>query len=150
MSNDELTVLSDDLDHHILSKFSRNRIYAEFEQFSQSLLKDISQVPHEELSELKTKLRNTCDKYSQSHASYKYEKIFEQLSNNRHVCIIKKDKGWGVIEIQSKCLELLKITKQFEERNSTVHSLGKVYGTSELHKLPINGVVHDFLIRPRV
>lgn len=93
MSNDELTVLSDDLDRHILSKFSRNRIYAEFEQFSQSLLKDISQVPHEELSELKTKLRNTCDKYSQSHASYKYEKIIEQLSNNRHVCIIKKDKG---------------------------------------------------------
>lgn len=54
------------------------------------------------------------------------------------------------IEIQSKCLELLKITKQFEERNSTVHSLGKVYGAAELHKLPINGVVHDFLIRPRV
>ena len=47
LSNDELTALSYGLDHHIPSKFNCNRIYTEFEQFYQSLLKDISHVPYE-------------------------------------------------------------------------------------------------------
>ena len=38
---------------------------------------DISHVPDEDLSHLKTKLRNTCDKYSQTHITYKYKKIIE-------------------------------------------------------------------------
>ena len=77
MSNDELTALSYGLDHHISSKVNRNRIYTEFEQFYQSLLKDISHVPDEDLSHLKTKLRNTCDKYSQICIPYKYKKTIE-------------------------------------------------------------------------
>ena len=56
--NDELTALSYGLDHRIPSKVNRNRIYTEFQQFYQSLLKDISHVPDEDLSRLKTKLRN--------------------------------------------------------------------------------------------
>ena len=59
LSNDELTALSYGLDHHIPSKINRNRIYTEFEQFYQSVLKDKSHVPDEDLSHLKTKLRNT-------------------------------------------------------------------------------------------
>ena len=61
LSNEELTALSYGLDHHIPSKVNRNRIYTEFEQFYQSLLKDISHVPDEDLSHLKTKLRHTYD-----------------------------------------------------------------------------------------
>ena len=75
--NDELTALSYGLDHHISSKVNPNRIYTEFEQFYQSLLKDISHVPDEDLSHLKTKLRNTCDKYSHICIPYKYKKIIE-------------------------------------------------------------------------
>ena len=33
--------------------------------------------PDEKLSHLKTKLRNTCDKYSQIHVPYKYKKVIE-------------------------------------------------------------------------
>ena len=77
LSNEELTALSYGLDHHIPSKVNRSRIYTEFEQFYQSLLKDISHVPDEDLSHLKTKLRNTCDKYSHICIPYKYKKIIE-------------------------------------------------------------------------
>ena len=77
MFSDELTALLYGLDHHISSMFNPNRIYTEFEQFYQSLLKDISHVPDEDLSHLKTKLRNTCDKYSQICIPYKYKKIIE-------------------------------------------------------------------------
>ena len=61
LSNEELTALSYGLDHHIPSKVNRSRIYTEFEQFYQSLLKDISHVPDEDQSHLKTKLRHTYD-----------------------------------------------------------------------------------------
>ena len=61
LSNNELTALLYGLDHHISSKVNGNRIYTEFEQFYQSLVKDIPHLPYEDLSHLKTKLRNTCD-----------------------------------------------------------------------------------------
>ena len=137
--NDELTALSYGLDHRIPSKVNRNRIYTEFQQFYQSLLKDISHVPDEDLSRLKTKLRNTCDKYSQIYTPYKCKKIIEQLSNNRNICIMRQDKGRGMVIIDkskytTKCLELLQAnkfsklkhdpTKSFE--NKIQHTLKKL------------------------
>ena len=153
-----------------------------FEQFCQSLLKDISHVPEEDLSHLKTKLRNTCDKHSQIYLPHKYKKIIEQLSNNRNICIMKQDKERGVVIIdKSKCtVECLKLlqrnqfsklkhdpTKSLENKiQRTLRKLkrrlptqqcyqlyltgsfpGKFYGTAKLHKLPINGTVHDLPIR---
>ena len=116
LSNHELTALSCGLDHHIPSKVNGKRIYTEFEQFYQSLVKDIPLVPHEDLSHLKTKLRNTSDKYSQIYIPYKYKKIIEQLSNNRNICIMRQDKGRDVVTIdqsnyRAKCLELLQTNK---------------------------------------
>ena len=49
-------ILSYRLDHHIPCKFNNNRIHTEFEQFNQSILKDISHIPERDLSCLKTKL----------------------------------------------------------------------------------------------
>ena len=137
--NDELTALSYGLDHRIPSKVNCNRIYTEFQQFYQSLLKDISHVPDEDLSRLKTKLRNTCDKYSQIYIPYKCKKIIEQLSDNRNICIMRQDKGRGMVIIDkskytTKCLELLQAnkfsklkhdpTKSFE--NKIQHTLKKL------------------------
>ena len=53
-------------------------------------------MPHEDLSYLKVKLKDTCDKYSQIYVQYKYKKIIEQLSNN---CIMRQEKGRGVVII---------------------------------------------------
>ena len=111
LSNDELTALLYGLDHHIPFKVNGHKIYTEFQQFYQWLLKDISHVRDEDLSHLKKKLRNICDKYSQIYIPYNYKKIIEQLSNNCNICIMRQDKGWGVVIIDkskytAKYLEL--------------------------------------------
>ena len=51
------------LDHHILTNINKHSIFTEFEQFFQNLLRDISNIPENEVSRIKTKLRNTCEKY---------------------------------------------------------------------------------------
>ena len=142
-------------------------------------------MPDEDLSHLKTKLRNTCNKYSQVYILYKYKKIIEQLSNNGKICIMSQDKERGVVIIDkskytTKCLELLQTnkfsklkydpTKSFENKihrifgklktrlsteqyyqlHPTGSFPGKFYGTAKLHKLRINGTIHDIPIRPIV
>ena len=49
LTTEEYTALSYGLDRHIPCKFSSNRIRTEFEQFYQSILKDISQIPESDL-----------------------------------------------------------------------------------------------------
>ena len=63
--------LSFDLDTHIPVTVNKNGIYTEFEVFFQSLLKDISNIPENELRQIKTNLRNTCDKYTKIKVIYK-------------------------------------------------------------------------------
>ena len=64
LSTDECTGLSDGLDHPIPARCTNNRIHTEFEQFYHGILRDISHIPEHYLLSLKTKLRNTCEKYS--------------------------------------------------------------------------------------
>ena len=121
LTTEEYTALSYGLDHHVPWKFNKNRIHSEFEQFYQSILKDISHIPESGLSCLKTKLRNTCEKYSKVHVPYKYKKVTGQLSRNKDLCILKQDKGRGVVLMDrknytDKCLELLQ-TNQFMKLN---------------------------------
>ena len=60
----EINALSYELDHHIRTSINRNAIATEFESFFQSLLRDISHMPDNEINQAKTKLRSTCEKYS--------------------------------------------------------------------------------------
>ena len=55
-----MTALSYGLDHDIPTSINKNAIFTEFEQFIQNLLRDISHIAENELSRIKTKLRNTC------------------------------------------------------------------------------------------
>ena len=66
-------------------------------------------------------MRNTCEKYSKIQVPYKYKKVIDQLSRNRDLCILKQDKGRGVVlmdrnKYTGKCLELLQ-TNQFMKLN---------------------------------
>ena len=63
LSSNEEIALSHGLDQHILSRLNRNDIETEFEKFCHRLLNDISNIPGEHLSSLKTKLRSMCQKY---------------------------------------------------------------------------------------
>ena len=53
-------------------------IYAEFEVFCQGLLKDNGNIPETELQLIKTKLGNTCEKYTKIKVPSKYRKIINK------------------------------------------------------------------------
>ena len=55
LSNEQCVALSFGLDTHIPVKANKHAIYTEFEVFYQSLLKDISDIPVNELRQIKTK-----------------------------------------------------------------------------------------------
>ena len=46
---------------------------------------------------IKTKMRNTCEKYSEIKVPYKHREITRNLSNNKNIVIMKQDKGRGVV-----------------------------------------------------
>ena len=117
LSKDEELALSYGLENHIPTKTSRIEINTEFEQFYQRLLHDISHIPEEDLAHIKTKLPNTCKKYSEIRVPNKYRKIVETLSKNSRIVVMKQDKGRGVILMDrtvyvEKCLDILD-TNQF-------------------------------------
>ena len=65
---------------NILAKSKDVVIEVEFEQFYQGLLTNLTHIPDNELTSLKTKLRSTCEKYSQINVPYKYKKVIDNLS----------------------------------------------------------------------
>ena len=74
-------------------------------------------MPENYLSSLKTKLRNTYEKYSKILVPYKYMKIIDQLSRKKDLCILKQDKRRGVVlmdktKYTNKYLEIFE-TNQF-------------------------------------
>ena len=97
LTEDEMNALAYRLDHHIPTNINKNAIFTEFEQFFQNLLRDISHIPENELSRIKTKLRNTCEKYCNVKVPYKYRDIVSKLSKREDIVISKQDKGRGVL-----------------------------------------------------
>ena len=139
-------------------------------------MRDISHIPENELSRIKTKLRNTCKKYCNVKVPYKYGDIVSKLSKREDIVILKQDKGIDVVlmdrhKYTDKCLALLS-AKQFttltNDPNKTLESKvqrnlrkmkskklyptgscpGKFYGTAKIHKVPVNGNIDDLSIRP--
>ena len=83
LSRDEEIALSYGLDQHIPSNLNKTDTEAEFEQLYQGLLKDISNIPEENLSTLKTKLRSTREKYTRIIVPYKYlSKSFPKIKTS--------------------------------------------------------------------
>ena len=112
MSNEEYTALSFGLRHHIPTKSKDVAIEVEFEQFYQGLLRNLTHIPDNELTLLKTKLRSTCEKYSKINLLYKYKKVIYNLSINKNFVILKQDKGRGIVRLDTteyteKCMALL-------------------------------------------
>ena len=64
LPQEEINALSYGLDYHIpTTNINKNFTVTEFELFFQKLLKDISNIPETEISKVRTKLCNTCEKY---------------------------------------------------------------------------------------
>ena len=90
ISNEEYAALSFGLDHHIPTKSKDVAIEVEFGQFYQDLLRNLTHIPDNELTSLKTKLRSTCEKYSKINVPYKYKKVIDNLSKNKNILILKQ------------------------------------------------------------
>ena len=89
LTEEEMTALSYGLDHQIPTNINKNAIFTEFEQFFQNLLRDISHIPENELSRIKTKLRNTCEKYCNVKVPYKCRDIVSNLSKREDITFNK-------------------------------------------------------------
>ena len=69
-------------------------------------------IPKNQLTELKSKLRNACHKYNNIKVPYKYQKIVKALANNKDIRILRPDKGRSVVIMDSskyieKCFSIL-------------------------------------------
>ena len=97
LTEEEMIAFAYRLDHHIPTNINKDAIFTESEQFFQNLLRDISHIPENELSRIKTKLRNTCEKYCNVKVPCKYKDIVSKLSKREGLVILKQDKGRGVV-----------------------------------------------------
>ena len=95
----------------------------EFKYFYENLLNDISHIPDVQLSQVKTKLRDACEKYCRMKIRYKHRKTIKNLSKRHDIIILKQDKGRGVLMDKNKYTEkymLLLNTKQFKKLDNDV------------------------------
>ena len=60
MSHDEELALCYGLDQHIPNNSTINTVKTEFELFNQGLFKNLSRIPEEQISGIKTKQRRIC------------------------------------------------------------------------------------------
>ena len=86
------------------------------------MLKNIVHLPENTISQIKTKLQQTCQNYSKIRVSYKYRQVINDLAKNNNIAIMKQDKGKGIVIVdktkyQEKSLALLN-TNQFVKLNS--------------------------------
>ena len=121
LSNEQYIALSYGLDTHIPSRTNASTIYNEFEVFFRGLLKDTGNIPETELQLIKTKLRNTCEKYTKIKVPCKYREIINELRKREYIAVVKTYKGRGVVimnrdKYHKKCLELLDM-EQFQKLN---------------------------------
>ena len=127
-----MIAFSDGLDHQVPIRNNRSNIATEFKYFYQNLLNDISHIPEGQLSQVKTKLRDACEKYCRMKIRYKHRKTIKNLSKRDDVIILKQDKGRGVVlmdknKYTEKCMLLLN-TKQFKklDNDPTLTTEGKI------------------------
>ena len=121
LSQAEINVLSFGLDQYIPTNTNRNSIHTEFESFYQKLVNDMLNIPENELQQVKTELRNTCERYCNIKVPYKQRQIIKSLSQREDITIMKADKGRGEVVMNKskyleKCLTLLN-SEQFVRLN---------------------------------
>ena len=120
-SHEELNALSYGLNHHIPTKANKNAVSTELEHVFQNVLKDVSNILENGLRYIKTKLRNSFEKYCNVKVPKHQKNVINNLIKRSDVIFMKQDKGRGVVimdksKYTEKGLTLLS-TKSF--RNDT-------------------------------
>ena len=115
LSKEETEALSYGIDHYIPVKADRKRVEVEFEYFYNMFAEVIEMQEHEKFG-LKLNLLNAC-KHTDIKVPYQYQNVVKTLSENQSICLLKQDKGRGVIimnrtDYVEKCEQLIK-SRQF-------------------------------------
>ena len=112
LTPEESKALSFGLDQHIPGMKNQTALYAEFENFYQNLLRNISHISDDDRTSLKTKMRHVCEKYHKVKMPYYHRKTIEKLRKRDDIIILNQDKGRGVVILNKndyveKCSSLL-------------------------------------------
>ena len=119
LSEEEKVALCHGLEQHIPSKLNENNLKTEFECLYQDVLRCIPTLSEEEKCTVKTKLRNTCEKYANIRTPFPQRRIVDGLMKNDTIHVMKQDKGRGVVIMDrvkyiEKCQTFLN-TPQFKK-----------------------------------
>ena len=79
LSDDEIMALNYGFDQHIPYTINYNSINTEFEVIYQNILRHISHIPEQNLAHVKTKLRNTCEKYCKIKVLFKCKEVIKKV-----------------------------------------------------------------------
>ena len=78
-------------------------------------------ISYEDKDELKTKLRNICNKYGKVKIPKNIRDVIDNLMKRDDILLLKQDKGKGIVILDrtiynEKCLDMLN-TEQFKKLN---------------------------------
>ena len=109
----------------LIDSLWNNKLFVELETFYQNILKDISHLPVDDITKLKTKLRHTCKKYSQIKVPYQYRTIINNLGCNKNLGVLKQAKGTGIVILDKnkyieKCISIVTTEKVRQQSNSNM------------------------------
>ena len=119
LSNEEHKALAHGLEHYVPERIDKRKLEVEFEQLYKDILWNAENITGEEKLSIKTKILSCYKNYSTIKTPYEYRETINKLSKNENICLLKQDKGRGIIIMDrnryvEKCLGILQ-TDKFEE-----------------------------------
>ena len=78
------------------------RVEVEFEYYYKNMMNEVTELSEREKMNLKTNLLNACKNYTEVKVPYKYRKVVKSLSENESICLLKQDKGRGIVVLDRK------------------------------------------------
>ena len=123
-----------------------NPINTGFELFHQNLLTNISHIPENVLSLLKTKIQNDSD----DHRQFKiYPKMFKSFNSEQFVKIYydPTKRIEGKIKRRVRKIKSKVGKDEYSKIYPTGSSPGKFYGNAKMYKLPKNGNINNLPLR---
>ena len=116
LSSEEQKALAYSLDHYIPEKVDQRRLEVEFENLYQNILWSADKIEEEQKLNLRTKFLNCFKNYKSIKTPYEYRDIVKKLSKKQDICLLKQDKGRGIVIMDrnkyvEKCLQILQTDK---------------------------------------
>ena len=107
---EEKYALSFGLDHQIPCTSNKNMIKTEFEGFYYHIHEHLFHLSSDEVDILKSKIRRSCENYSNIALVKKKNGVIDTLIKNKNIVVIMQDKGCGVVLMDKskyieKCLQ---------------------------------------------